>query len=86
MFMHLWAACAALRRPAMLSWLAFITLLSACSAMPDGPVSGRNPADHSAPVAAVGYRSTIAPYQRQRPVEPAAWSEQNQRVAPQPRQ
>jgi hypothetical protein len=44
-----------------------------------------DPADPRAPAPGVGYRSTIAPYKRQRPVEPGPWGEQNQRVTPQPK-
>ena len=44
-----------------------------------------DPADPRAPVPPVGYGSTIRTYKRQRPVEPGAWREQNQRVTPQPK-
>src|SRR5262245_43770638 len=54
-----------------------------CSAPPP-PVAGPDPADPGARAPRVGYRPTIAPYSSQRPVEPAPWGEQNQRVVPQP--
>jgi PBP1b-binding outer membrane lipoprotein LpoB len=60
-------------------------LLAGCAGIPPAPLVGRNPAD-PVPVAGVGYRSTIAPYQSRRPVDPAPWTEQNQRVAPAARQ
>jgi hypothetical protein len=55
-----------------------------CSA-PPAPVAGPDPADPHARVPPSAYRSTIGPYTSQRPVEPAPWSEQNQRIAPQPK-
>jgi hypothetical protein len=48
-------------------------------------VAGGDPADPTARVAAVGYRSTIAPYTSLRPSTPAPWRERNDSVAPQPR-
>jgi hypothetical protein len=58
--------------------------LAACSDA-SIPVGGAHPADPTVPVPAVRYRSTIGSYSSQRPVEPAPWGEQNQRVAPQPK-
>lgn len=49
------------------------------------PLAGTDPADPSAKVAGVGYRSTVAPYTRLRPAAPAGWREQNQSVAPTPK-
>ena len=46
------------------------------------PLAGPDPADPSAPVAGVGYRSTVAPYNSLRPTAPSAWRDQNDRVAP----
>jgi hypothetical protein len=65
--------------------IATFALLAACSALPP-PLAGPDPSDPSARVAAVGYRSTIGPYTSQRPVEPMPWQQQNERVAPAPRQ
>ena len=49
------------------------------------PLAGADPADPSARVAAVGYRSTVAPYTTLRPVAPSPWKEQNDRAAPAPK-
>jgi hypothetical protein len=49
------------------------------------PLAGADPADPSARVAAVGYRSTVAPYTTLRPVAPSPWREQNDRAAPAPK-
>jgi hypothetical protein len=57
-------------------------LLAACTAAPPAPVAGPNPADADARVAPAAYRSTIAPYESRRPVEPVPWRERNERVAP----
>jgi hypothetical protein len=45
-----------------------------------------DPADANAPVAATTHRSTTDTYVRLRPVEPRPWIEQNQGVAPRPRE
>ena len=57
-------------------------LVHGCTAPPvaDGDASAP-----SARTRAVDYRSTIAPYQKQRPAEPASWEEQNRRVTPAPK-
>ena len=62
-----------------------LSLLTACSAPPPPPLVGADPADPGARAPRVGYRSTIAPYSSQRPVEPGSWGEQNQPVTPQPK-
>lgn len=49
------------------------------------PLAGADPADPNVRVAAVGYRSTVAPYTRLRPTAPTGWREQNERVAPAPK-
>lgn len=46
---------------------------------------GADPADPAVPVAAAGYRSTVAPYVHLRPAMPKGWLEQNQQVAPAPK-
>lgn len=46
------------------------------------PLVGADPADSSAKVAGVGYRSTVAPYASLRPTTPSGWKEQNRRVTP----
>jgi hypothetical protein len=48
-------------------------------------LAGADPADPAARIAGVGYRSTIAPYTSLRPATPAPWREQNESVAPRPR-
>lgn len=49
-------------------------------------VAGADPADPSAKVAPVGYRSTVAPYTSLRPATPAPWRDRNGAVTPQPKQ
>ncbi|RXH28690.1 MULTISPECIES: hypothetical protein [Bradyrhizobium] len=49
-------------------------------------VAGADPADPSAKIAPVGYRSTVAPYSSLRPATPAPWRERNGAVTPQPKQ
>ncbi|MBN9603773.1 MAG: hypothetical protein J0G33_12680 [Afipia felis] len=45
-------------------------------------VDGQDPANPQAKVAAVGYRSTVAPYTSLRPAMPLPWRQQNDSVAP----
>jgi hypothetical protein len=63
--------------------LAFFT--HGCSGAPPAPLTAADPSDPGARAPPVGYRSTIGPYKSQRPVEPAPWGEQNERVAPRPK-
>ena len=65
-----------------ISSLLLVLVASGCTAAPPEPLAGARPDDPGAPVAAVRYRSTTAPYTRHRPVAPAPWDEQNKRVAP----
>ena len=60
-------------------------LASACSAPPPAPIAGADPSDPGARAPRVDYRSTLGSYKSQRPVEPAPWGEQNERVTPAPR-
>jgi hypothetical protein len=60
-------------------------LLAGCADAPRLPVAGPDPSDPGARAPRVGYRSTIGSYKSQRPVEPAPWGEQNERVAPRPK-
>jgi hypothetical protein len=46
---------------------------------------GADPADPTARVAGVGYRSTIAPYTSLRPTAPRSWRGLNEGVAPKPK-
>ncbi len=48
-------------------------------------LNGQDPADPSAKVARVGYRSTVGPYTSLRPTAPSPWREQNDSVAPKPK-
>jgi hypothetical protein len=68
---------------AVLPGLAII--LAGCTDAPRLPVAGPDPADPGARAPRVDYRSTIGSYKSQRPVDPAPWGEQNQRVAPTPK-
>ena len=61
-------------------------LATACNTVPYEPNAGHDPSDPAVRVPAVGYRSTTGRYVSQRPVEPAPWREQNERVAPTPKQ
>jgi hypothetical protein len=65
--------------------LALALLVAGCGAAPPAPFAGPHPADPRVRVPATAYRSTIAPYVGQRPVDPGSWREQNERVAPAPR-
>jgi len=60
-------------------------LASACSAERPVPLAGPDPSDPRARTPAASYRSTVAPYESLRPVEPAPWHEQNRQVTPQPK-
>ena len=60
-------------------------LTQACATTPASRFSGPDPSDPQTRVPAVGYRSSIGPFTSQRPVEPTAWREQNERVAPEPK-
>jgi hypothetical protein len=58
-------------------------LTHGCSAAPPAPLAGADPSNPGARAPRVDYRSTLGSYKSQRPVEPAPWGEQNQRVTPQ---
>jgi hypothetical protein len=62
-----------------------VVVLAGCADAPRLPVAGPDPADPSARAPRVDYRSTTGAYKSQRPVEPAPWGEQNERVTPAPR-
>jgi hypothetical protein len=65
--------------------LALTATLAACGGGRPPPYAGPDPSDPVAPVRAVVAPSTIGPYTRQRPVEPAPWQQQNERIAPAPK-
>lgn len=66
--------------------LAAALLTAACASAPAQPVAVHDPANAEAPAPPVRYRSSLATYVSQRPVDPAPWGERNERVAPQPKQ
>ena len=57
-------------------------MVAGCWAVPPAPLVGADPSDPTARTRSVEYRSTVAPYKSQRPVEPKPWQEQNQQVTP----
>jgi hypothetical protein len=62
-----------------------VLLLAGCTDAPRSPAAGPDPSDPGARAPRVDYRSTIGPYKSQRPVNPAPWTEQNERVTPAPK-
>jgi hypothetical protein len=70
-------------RQAVVAVAAFM-FLAGCAA-PPRVVAQNDPSDPGAPAKPVAYRSTLGPYQSGRPVDPAPWGAQNQRVTPQPK-
>ena len=69
----------------LLLLLLLAPLTHGCSGAPPAPLAAADPSDPGARAPPVGYRSTIGSYKSQRPVEPAPWGEQNERVAPRPK-
>ena len=61
-----------------------LTAVAGCAA-PSPPLAGPDPSDPSVRVSPAGYRSTLAPYRSQRPVEPGDWKDINERITPQPK-
>jgi hypothetical protein len=57
-------------------------LMAGCAPPPMAPFGGPDPSDPSAPAPSVSYRSTIGPFAKLRPVEPAAWTKSNKPDAP----
>jgi hypothetical protein len=62
-----------------------VLLLAGCADAPRSPATGPDPAEPGARAPRVDYRSTVGAYRSQRPVDPAPWVEQNERVAPAPK-
>jgi hypothetical protein len=95
MFAHLGANFAAVRSVACKvyqKWVRFgagLTLLAISGAVSGcaAPIAmtGQDPANPAVKVAAIGYRSTVAPYASLRPTAPAPWRQQNDSVAPSPK-
>lgn len=77
------AATRAMRASTAIAIVGTSVFLASCT-VKTAPLAGNDPTDATSPVAKVGYRSTLAGYQSQRPVQPSSWIEQNQRVAPPP--
>jgi len=65
---------------------AFCLIAAACTPSPERLAARVTAADAAAPVPASAYRPVLSGYVSQRPVEPASWREQNERVAPQKKQ
>lgn len=65
--------------------VAAAALAAGCAADPSSRVAGSDPSDPRVPVPVASYRSTIAPYESLRPVDPLPWPQQNQQVAPSPK-
>ena len=57
-------------------------LTSACFSALERPVAGPDPSDPTAHAPTTAYRTVLGRYESQRPVEPAPWRQQNDRVAP----
>lgn len=74
-----------LRGLGTLSAVSILTVLAQACTAPPPPLVGPDPSDPTVRTKAADYRSTIAPYESQRPVEPKAWQQQNQGGAPAPR-
>lgn len=62
--------------------VAALGLLAAACTATAPPLSGADPSDATVRVPAMTYRSVLGGYVSRRPVEPAPWREQNERVAP----
>lgn len=65
--------------------VALCLIAAACSPSPERLAAGVAAADPAAHVPANSYRPVFSGYTSQRPVEPAPWREQNDRVAPRQR-
>lgn len=72
------------RKPLIASLIIGGAFLTGCSP-PSYLLAGEDPADPAVAVAAVGYRSTVAPYTSLRPTTARSWREQNESVAPTPK-
>jgi hypothetical protein len=83
-----WRPNALLNKPtgSLILLLCVALLAQGCRTDPPAPTAGRDPSDPRAPVARSTYQSTLGSYSSQRPVEPTPWREQNQGVAPGPKQ
>jgi hypothetical protein len=62
--------------------MAALSLLSGCAGTPARLLAGPDPSDPAVRVPPAAYRPAVGGYTSQRPVAPAPWREQNERVAP----
>lgn len=62
--------------------VAALTLLAAACSAVSRPIASADPSDPTARVPALTYRPVVGGYVSRRPVEPASWREQNERVTP----
>jgi hypothetical protein len=92
MFAHLWPLPPAMRRqptrstgPLRVAGAIALGLLAGGCVATGRPITGADPSNPTARVAATTYRSVVSGYVSQRPVEPAPWREQNERVTPPPK-
>jgi len=69
----------------MLAGLCLAALLAGCSGAPPAPITGVHPASPDVSTRPAAYQRVIGPYASQRPRDPSAWRENNERVAPQER-
>jgi len=67
---------------ALMGIAALCLLTAACAAAPERLNAGADPSDPAARAPAASYRPVLSGYVSQRPVEPAPWRQQNERVAP----
>ena len=70
---------------ALAALLALVLLLAGCADAPRVAGGGAGSRGPGARAPRVDYRSTVGSYKSQRPVEPAPWGEQNERVTPAPK-
>ena len=82
MLMRLWSGFPAARTVPAAGAVLLCLLTAACFSPPERPMAGPDPSDPRVHVPAATYRPVLGGYVSQRPVEPAPWREQNDRVAP----
>ena len=82
MLMRFLRGVAAARTVPAITTVLLCLLISACVTAPEPPLAGPDPSSPTARVPATAYRPVLGGYVSQRPVEPAPWREQNERVAP----
>lgn len=86
MLMRLLCVFPAARAASAFGTLLLCLLTSACFSTAERPISGPDPSDPHVRAPATAYRPVLGGYVSQRPVEPAPWREQNDRVAPSQKQ